>query len=718
MKLKFSIIFLCLAAGLQAGVRWNTHLAYNDMQQIAVSPEATYVLSGGNMFAVDKQTDTIRIYTLQDGFSPSRIVRLHYDEVSDAVMVWHQNGYLDYLSPDGIRTVSDLYLKEMTAGKSVNCIERVGDMLYMGMPYGVQTYDLRTETFRLSCYIADSAKETSVKHICLAGGSIYAATDSAVYSARLSNNIVDYRNWRQLPAPEGMLPHGLAKIGGAACALWGDKLYGWNGFGWSPMLTDLQFRSLYAESGRVYAAGASAALFDLTDLQQLSMYEASELILAVAYDPAMQDYWAANNTRGLMHITEQGTEYYSINSPAVNIPYRMHYAEEKLFVVNGGRWATQYMNAPYIMIYDGSSWTNILPDRLQSQTISRQYSDPVSVAADPLDDNHYWVACYGNGLFEMLGDSILNRYTAANSSLGSATGNVSGAAQYTRVDGLLMDEGTLWMACGSVGIRALKDGNWLTFSVPTTAGAPAPFHTPGQIYKDRFDPHRIWMSSCRVNPGIAVLDYGVSVNDPSDDRAIYHSEFTIEDVPTGSFGSVRATAMDYDGNVWLCTGDGLFYMPASEDLFRLNQRPKLKHLAAIGGFSDWLLKDQTVECIAIDSLNRKWVGTETLGVYVINPTNDSIVAHYTTTNSSLPSNAILSIAINPITQEVMIGTGDGLVSCIEVEDPVVPDDPENPDTALENVGRSQSAMCKYLRDGRLVIVRGNKLFDILGRLID
>lgn len=716
MKLKFSIIFLCLAAGLQAGVRWNTHLAYNDMQQIVVSPEATYVLSGGNLFAVDKQIDTIRIYTLQDGFSPSRIVRLHYDDVSDAVMVWHQNGYLDYLSPNGIRTVSDLYLKEMTAGKSVNCIERVGDMLYMGMPYGVQTYDLRTETFRLSCYIADSAKETSVKHICLAGGSIYAATDSAVYSARLSSNIVDYRNWRQLPAPEGLLPNGLATIGGAACALWGDKLYGWNSFGWSPMLTDLQFRSLYAESGRVYAAGASAALFDLTDLQQLSMYEASELILAAAYDPATQDYWAANNTRGLMHITEQGTEEYLIDGPAINVPYRMYYAGEKLFVVNGGRWAQQRNNAPYIMTYEGGKWSNVLPDCLQAQADSKQYKDPMSVAADPRDADHYWVATYGNGLFEMHGDSVLNRYTAANSALGSATGKVSGAANYTRVDGLLWDEDdVLWMENASVGIRALKDTTWFSFSIPTTSGSPCPFHTPQQLFKDPRNPHRIWIPNGRVPSGLALLDYGASAEDMSDDRSLFRSEFCLPEGPAPEIEFVWGAGADLDGNVWLCTHWGLYYYSADDDFFTSNT---LRRIGPMGESTKYFLEGQCVNCIAVDTLNRKWIGTDALGVYVLNRTNDSILAHYTTTNSAMPSNSVLFIAINPISQEVMIGTGGGLVSCIEVEDPVAPDDPENPDTALENVGRNQSAMCKYLRDGKLVIVRGNKLFDILGRLID
>jgi len=500
-------------------------------------------------------------------------------------------------------------------------------------------------------------------------------------------------------------------------AIWGQKLYRWAGIGWTGVMADLNFSRIYSEGGHLFGTGNPAALFDITDPQNPLMYESSELIVEAAYDNENADYWVANNTRGLMHVTAQGTVDYPINSPAVNVPYRMYYGGEKLFVVNGGRWATQYGNAPYIMMYEGGEWTNILPARLQSQATSRKFTDPVSVAVDPADNNHYWVACYGNGLFEMQGDSVLNRYTAANSGLGSATGSVSGAASYTRVDGLLLDEGTLWIGNGSVGIRALRDTSWLSFRIPTVAGSPAPFHTPGQVFKDRLALNRIWFSSCRLSPGIALLDYGSSVDDPEDDRSLYRSEFDIEDLPQKGFGSVRAAAMDYDGNIWLGTGDGLFYMPASTDFFNTDQLPQLKHAGAIDGFSDWLLKDQTVECLAIDSFNRKWIGSETLGVYVINQSNDSVVAHFTTTNSSLPSNSIISLAINPVTQEVMIGTAAGLVSCVFEEDPLpaTPDQSENPDTALDETNATTTV--KQLQDGRILIIRSGRTYDVLGRPI-
>lgn len=56
-----------------------------------------------------------------------------------------------------------------------------------------------------------------------------------------------------------------------------------------------------------------------------------------------------------------------------------------------------------------------------------------------------------------------------------------------------------------------------------------------------------------------------------------------------------------------------------------------------------------------------WIGTASSGLYLIE--RDTITAaHFTTDNSLLPSNTIQSIAINPTTGEVFVGTDKGIAS--------------------------------------------------------
>jgi hypothetical protein len=79
-------------------------------------------------------------------------------------------------------------------------------------------------------------------------------------------------------------------------------------------------------------------------------------------------------------------------------------------------------------------------------------------------------------------------------------------------------------------------------------------------------------------------------------------------------------------------------------------------------YADYLLSGIGVTSIAIDGGNRKWFGTESDGVYLVSADNLTTLHHFTTDNSPLLSNNINSVAVNPLTGEVMMGTADGLVS--------------------------------------------------------
>ena len=64
----------------------------------------------------------------------------------------------------------------------------------------------------------------------------------------------------------------------------------------------------------------------------------------------------------------------------------------------------------------------------------------------------------------------------------------------------------------------------------------------------------------------------------------------------------------------------------------------------------------------IDGANRKWIGTLDNGLYLVSADGLETIHHFTTENSPIPSNSIVSIAIEETSGEVFIGTGAGLVS--------------------------------------------------------
>ena len=60
--------------------------------------------------------------------------------------------------------------------------------------------------------------------------------------------------------------------------------------------------------------------------------------------------------------------------------------------------------------------------------------------------------------------------------------------------------------------------------------------------------------------------------------------------------------------------------------------------------------------------NRKWIGTNSNGIYLVSADGQETIHHFTTENSPLPSDCIESIAINDVTGEVFIGTDKGIAS--------------------------------------------------------
>jgi hypothetical protein len=78
--------------------------------------------------------------------------------------------------------------------------------------------------------------------------------------------------------------------------------------------------------------------------------------------------------------------------------------------------------------------------------------------------------------------------------------------------------------------------------------------------------------------------------------------------------------------------------------------------------ADYLLDGVNVRAIAVDGADRKWLGTDNSGLYLVSSDGTKTIHHFTTENSPLSSNNINSIKLNEETGEVFISTADGIVS--------------------------------------------------------
>ena len=126
--------------------------------------------------------------------------------------------------------------------------------------------------------------------------------------------------------------------------------------------------------------------------------------------------------------------------------------------------------------------------------------------------------------------------------------------------------------------------------------------------------------------------------------------------------NVYCFAEDLEQTIWVGTDKGIavFHNPSS--VFSGYDFDAQQILIQEGQYGQYLFSEERVKCITIDGANRKWVGTENSGVFLLSEDGVKQIYHFTAENSPLFSNNIIDLTINPNNGEVFIGTSKGLLS--------------------------------------------------------
>ena len=243
-------------------------------------------------------------------------------------------------------------------------------------------------------------------------------------------------------------------------------------------------------------------------------------------------------------------------------------------------------------------------------------------------------------------------YTDANSPLQT----IIPGKPFVRICGLAMDKDkNLWITQTGVpgSIKVLKpNGSWIVN--PLTINAPV----IGDLIITRAGHKWIILPE---GHGLFILDDNKTPEASGDDR---YKKMVVKDTENQIISFVYSIAEDLDGNIWIGTDQGplIYYNPErvfNEDL-RAN-RIKIPRNDG-SGFSDYLLKSETVCSIAVDGANRKWLGTSGSGAYNVSPDGTTQIKNFNEQNSPILSDSIISIAVDNKTGDVWFGTSKGLQS--------------------------------------------------------
>jgi hypothetical protein len=656
--------------------KWRTHLSYNSVSQIAQSGNKIFAVSQGALFSVDKQDGGLQFYSKLNGLNGSNITKIEFDATNQELLIIYSNGNIDLFGTGGVTNIPDLFNKQMSSSKNVNHIQFYEKKAFLACDFGIVVLNMDKNEVADTYYIGPNATEVAVLNTTIHDGVIYALSKSTIFQASISEPyLVNYQFWS---ATAGLPGTGdfqkIASFGGKLVLQRGGKLYKQESANvWTPFLSDVTTSSFNISNNSlsVFTDNSTYLVDELFNVKTVSNIGT---ITDAEYDTQNSTYYFAANSLGIVSYKQVGTEtpaitYFKPIGPALNMPWDMTFAGKKLFVVPGGRWASQNFTEGDVMMYENGAWTNISEKTIQEKT-GYTATDFMNVAVDPLDNMHFFVSSYGTGLYEFKNNVFANWYNHLNSTLETII--PADPYNYIRLDGAIFDQqGNLFVAntgaASGIKIRQVN-GTWTQLKYSDLASKP----TLGKVLISNQNSNQKWVLSVRSQPGVFVFDDNGTLTDQSDDKTVFISKFTYPDQDnTGNIkliskfpGAVYSIAQDKNGIVWVGTDMGPFLFNNASKIFNADytcSRVKIPR-ADSTNLADYLLVNEKIKGIAIDGANRKWLATETSGVYLMSANGQQTIQHFTTSNSPLLSNNILSIAINPVTGETFFGTDQGLIS--------------------------------------------------------
>lgn len=667
----FLLLFiLTLNANAQVAMgKWRTHFAYNAIKQITLSENKVYALSEGSLFSIDKEDESIEFYSKMNGLNDGNIVWIDYDKFSKKVIIIYQNGNIDLLGSGGVINIPDYYNKQLSINKAVNHIYFAADKAYLSCNFGILVLNTKRNEIADSYFIGPNGSDIKVLATQILDNKIYALTPNTIYKANANEpNLVNFEYWSTIQNLPGSGELKKLNLFGNKLILQRDnKLYTYTeNEGWQNILGAINVTDVNISNDKMIIYTSAQEMYFVNENLDTKLIENIGEVYDADYDTESNTYWLAANAKGVLTVSGQSdiqTKTYKPVGPAVNSPWSMTFAGEKLFVVPGGRWSSQYGRKGDLMIFEDDKWTNISGDSIRAKT-NNNVMDFMNVAVDPADNKHFFVTSFGNGLFEFKDNKFDNWYNTSNSTLETVI--PGDANNYIRLDGAIFDkQGNLLLTNSNMAacVKVLtKSGEWKKLKYPD-ANKP----TLGSILISNQNINQKWINSVRYAPGILVYDdNGTPENNDDDVNSKFMSSFNDLDNEGAKISpsTVYCLAQDHNGVVWVGTEQGplLFYNTSKVfDTDYTCSRVKIPRNDGTG-LADYLLQSDRVKAIAIDGANRKWIGTETSGVYLLSENGQETIKHFTTSNSPLISNDIISININPVTGEVFLGTANGLVS--------------------------------------------------------
>ncbi len=627
---------------------------FTDMKQVtgvAVSGGTVWASTNGGIFCVDTVSGQISRFTTAEGLASLDLRAVAVDAANE-VWTGAGDGTVNVFD-GGWRTIADIR-ESNRVNKAIHGFTPSGDTVLIVSDFGVSVFRRSRWEFADTYTSFGFSGQPTIQVAMKSGGRIWVGTSAGVaYAAESAPDLAGPAPWTVASSFGGNASvNAVSVLRDTVYVGTPGGVFFFTGSGFTPV-TSMSGRAVIA----LQRIGAQLCVLSTTGngflLESIAGASATPVTVASGSGTTATamttnpngSIWIGSGDKGIAHWSGASWTYEAPNGP--NSSQFISLATDP----SGVLWAASGTDG------GGKGFYRYDPSRPEG---SRWKS--FTLSSDPqLGTNDYykvrsgsggsmWICAWGNGVLRVDGDSIARMYdTRSTPALPSTVPN---DLNYPVVGGVSTGrDGTTWLT-----VRTAIDGNALLQLTSDSTIVP---------YRNEYN------SSDRLFQDVLVDQYGtnwIANAEPNQKSNVFPGLYYFNEAMTvsgtsntGGWGLlsqsdglesniVLCLAQDLDGEIW--AGLDLGVVIITDPLYPRSRRT-----------TSFPIREQSVQSIAVDAVNNKWVGTKE-GVFQLKSDGSQLLAHYDvlSTGGRLVDNDVRAIAIDQNRGIVYFGTEKGLSS--------------------------------------------------------
>lgn len=689
---------IALACGLAASAQtgsgsWYLYSSFVNFDDIVETPSKVYYLSNGSLYSYDKSTDENYTYTTANVLHDGNIKSIEYNPLGKYLAVIYNNSNIDLIRESGeVTNLSDIKDAVLYVTPVINDIAFGNGRMAVATNFGVVLFDdKRGEVVESGMYNLD------IKTVALNDKNIYIyyTKDGQTYwqfieLSRHINNLDKFHNIQPVA-----FDHMYAV---------GDNIYTFkngnstevNVFTINPVNTSTGFsttkirqinnvigkvnylpdgQSYFYNNGfiRLFDKDANVGSLELPEqLKQkpLAFFDRETLVWSgtpeglARYDFASGDVKLINDAfKPVALSTASVGRIYPMEDGGVTAMQRSvdgYYVTD--WQDNYRQIYPNYVNGDIVIPFDND--VAQLPT-LENVTSYLQY---------PGDKTIEFMGTERFGLYRLKNGVLDHTFTRDNSKVGGYGDWIRSCAEALSVDG----KGNLYVISWNNSTTPDQYGRVVMLPADKVAADNLTADDWVQILRqDQLDggnegrngsilaakKSNLVLANHYLAARFAIINTRGTTTNADDDIEIYTSVVD-QDNRTVTIDSRTVHFLeDNNGDIWVACDKGIFiisdphkYSDAKVE-FRRVKVPRNDGT----NYADYLLDAINITGMAVDSANNKWFTTKGDGVYLVSEDGRTILQHFTSANSPLPTDDVYAVACDPKSNMVYFGTILGLV---------------------------------------------------------